>query len=116
MAVTVKTASSLYDVKESYLRVLCTRGVVRSTLVGGRHYITPAEMDRVFLGLTTPLSACRPKPEAVKDKISLREITKKYGVSDYSVMNDKRLKPQKLNGRWFFIRTEVERVFGANGK
>lgn len=50
----VKTAAALYDVKESYLRVLCTRGVVRSTLVGGRHFVTPAEMDRVFKGIEAP--------------------------------------------------------------
>ena len=112
----VKTAASLYDVKESYLRVLCTRGVVRSTLVGGRHFITPAEMDRVFKGLRSPVSKCEPKPETVKGKLTLKTIAAECDVS-FSLLRamckDQRLKAQKLGKSWYVTRGEIERVFGG---
>lgn len=59
----IKTAAALYDVKVSYLQVLCTRGVVKSTLVGGRHFITPAEMDRVFKGIEAPKAKGKVAPK-----------------------------------------------------
>jgi len=44
----IKTAAPLYDIDPRALQTLCTRGVVKSVKVNGRHYVTPAEMDRVF--------------------------------------------------------------------
>ena len=47
----IKTAAPLYDIDPRALQTLCTRGVVKSVKVNGRHYVTPAEMDRVFKGV-----------------------------------------------------------------
>jgi len=111
----IKTAAALYDLKEALLRTLCLRGTVKAHQFGGRWFITPAEMDRVFKGIKTPLTACRPKPEAIKNKISLQELTEQYQISRHFVLKDKRLKRQKLNKRWFFDRAEVELVLGSEG-
>ena len=47
----VKTAAALYDVRPAYLTTLCTRRIVRGQFVGGRWFVTPGEMDRVFRGI-----------------------------------------------------------------
>ena len=47
----IKTAAALYDVNPRMLQNFCTRGDVKAQLVGGRYFITPAEMDRVFKGI-----------------------------------------------------------------
>lgn len=57
----LKTAAPLYDIDVSYLRLLCTRGEVKGQLVGGRWFVTPAEMDRVFKGVV-PAADRKPKP------------------------------------------------------
>jgi len=45
------TAAPLYDVKLSTLKMMCLKGTVKSKLVGGHRYVTPAEMDKVFKGV-----------------------------------------------------------------
>jgi len=42
------TAAPLYDVKLSTLKMMCLKNKVKSKLVGGHRYVTPAEMDKVF--------------------------------------------------------------------
>ena len=49
----LETASSLYDVKLSTLRLMCVKGEVKSKKVGNHRYVTPSEMDRVFKGEVT---------------------------------------------------------------
>lgn len=113
----IKTAAALYDINPRFLRTLCLRGTVKGVQVGGRWFVTPEAMDAVFKGAASPLLTCRPKLDAVKDKITLKAITEKYRTTEYLVMKDERLKPpQKLNGRWFFDRAEVERVLGSRVK
>lgn len=46
----LEEAANLYSVKLSTLRIMATKGTVKTTKVGKRHYVTPAEMDRVFKG------------------------------------------------------------------
>jgi hypothetical protein len=115
----LRTAAPLYDVSAHYLRVLCTRGDVEATLIGGKYYVTSAAMDRVFKGASSPLLACRPKPEAIKGKLTLKQITKEYGVAGHVLMasvKNKSLSARKINRRWFIDRSEVERVFGTKAK
>lgn len=45
---TLETAATLYDVKLSTLRLMCTRGEIESKKVGKHWFVTPAAMDRVF--------------------------------------------------------------------
>lgn len=64
------TAAPLYDISVDRLRRMCTRGEVKSTLVGGDHFVTPAEMDRVFKGVEAPKA---------KAKVASKKPTKVVG-------------------------------------
>ena len=55
----VRTAAALYDVKPAYLANLLTRGIVKGQMVGGRWFVTPAEMDRVFKGIEPPKASAK---------------------------------------------------------
>ena len=38
---------------------LLTRGIVKGQMVGGRWFVTPAEMDRVFKGIEPPKASAK---------------------------------------------------------
>lgn len=57
---TLEIAAERYNVKLSTLRLMCLRGVIKSTKPGKRRFVTPAEMDRVFKGVVAaPVKAKR---------------------------------------------------------
>lgn len=46
----LKTAATMYDIKESTLRWKCIRGEISATKVGRKWYVDAQAMERLFKG------------------------------------------------------------------